>query len=90
MSNKRTLKRTINTVCDELFAECVAASLYSGTKEKDNWESLLMSVVALRNDFINRISHPQPGMEQKLYYRQVLRNFSEEVSELADHINHAF
>ena len=28
MANKRTLKHSINLVCGDLFAECVAARLY--------------------------------------------------------------
>ena len=30
MPNRRDLKKTINYICSELFAECVAASLYNG------------------------------------------------------------
>ena len=36
MANKRKLKRTINYVCGDLFAECVAASLYSGKQEAES------------------------------------------------------
>lgn len=89
MTNKRDLKRTINTICDELFAECVAASLYGTASDKENAESLLVSVVKMRNDFINRVSHPEPGMEPKAYFQQLIRKFSEEASEMADHINNA-
>lgn len=87
MANKRILKRTINTVCDELFAECVAASLYGGTKDKENAESLLLSVISMRNDFIGRVCHPEPGWKQKEYFRQLIRDFGEEVHEVADCIN---
>ena len=90
MSNKRDLKRSINVICDELFAECVAASLYGGANEKANVESLLLSVAAMRDDFISRLSHPEPGVPQKAYFRKVIAVFTEQVNELADHINNAF
>lgn len=90
MSNKRNLKRSINAICDELFAECVAASLYGGGNEKTNVESLMVSVAAMRDDFISRLSHPEPGMPQKVYFRKLIREFTGHVSELADHINNAF
>ena len=32
MANKRDLKRTINYITSELFAETVAASLYNGKR----------------------------------------------------------
>ena len=34
ITNKKDLKKTINYVCSELFAECVAVSLYSGKNDK--------------------------------------------------------
>ena len=33
-TNKRDLKRSINYICSDLFAECVAASLYGGSPNK--------------------------------------------------------
>lgn len=30
MTNKRELKKMINDVCNDLFAECIAYSLYNG------------------------------------------------------------
>ena len=90
MSNKRNLKRSINVICDELFAECVAASLYGGANEKADVESLLVSVAAMRDDYISRLSHPEPGIPQKEYFRKLISSFTEQVNELADHINNAF
>ena len=90
MSNKRNLKRSINVICDELFAECVAASLYGGANEKADVESLLVSVAAMRDDYISRLSHPEPGIPQKEYFRKLISSFTEQVNEMADHINNAF
>ena len=90
MSNKRNLKRSINVICDELFAECVAASLYGGANEKADVESLLVSVAAMRDDYISRLSHPEPGIPQKEYFRKLISSFTEHVNEMADHINNAF
>ena len=36
MANKRTLKRAINLVSEELFTEAVAASLYGNEKHETN------------------------------------------------------
>jgi len=36
--NKRELKKSVNYICSELFAEGVAVSLYSQNADKDNDE----------------------------------------------------
>ena len=85
MSNKRQLKRTINLICEELFAECVAASLYGNSK--DSAEALLYSTLKLRADYICRISHPEPGMSAKAYFKDLKEKFVAQVSDLADQLN---
>ena len=87
MSNKKDLKQIINYVCDELFAECVAASIYNGTPDPKNVESLLTNIVLLKNDFVNRISHPEPGLPAKKYYKILKQDFHEQVQEIIDCIN---
>ena len=84
--NKRQLKRMVNCVCTDLFAECVAASLYSARSNEENAQALLASVVTIHNDFLRRISHPKPGLAAKLYYNQLSKDFNNAVSEVLDHI----
>ena len=86
MNNKRALKQVINLVCEELLAECVAASMYHGTPDPDNVESLLLNIIDVRNDFVSRISHPEPGLPAKKYYATLKQDFSEQISEIIDHI----
>ena len=83
MSNKRDLKKTINYICSELFAECVAASLYNGKPEEDNVNALLSSI---QNDYVSRISHPEPGMETQDYFKDLINNFNKQASEIIDQI----
>ena len=84
MASKRHLKQTINLICEELFAECVAASLYGQNRESA--EALIYSTLKMRNNYIRRISHPEPGMPAKVYYKDLKEKFSAEVSELYDHL----
>ena len=44
MTNKRELKKSINYICSDLFAECVAANLYSGKPNKENADAILSSL----------------------------------------------
>ncbi len=86
MANKRTLKKTINLICEELFAECVAVSLYSD--HRDNGHAMLVGVIKMQNDFLSRMSHPEPGMQQKAYYQKLKEDFTEQAQETIDQIQH--
>lgn len=87
MSNKRTLKRQINFICEELFTDFIAASLYGNNPKKADIETIFLSIAKLQKHFISRISHPEPGMAAKRYYRDLKEQFSAQVSEILDHIN---
>lgn len=86
MANKRDLKRTINYITSELFAECVAASLYNGKNASADVDGILSSVVMIHNDFISRVSHPEPGISQKQYYKKLTVEFNKQASEVIDQI----
>ena len=86
-ANKRTLKHAINLICDELFAEAVAASLYGNAPQKENSEALLYSIIRMKDDYIMRISHIEPGMKAADYYKILREKFTTDVDELVDQIN---
>lgn len=86
MANKRDLKRGINYICSELFAECVATSLYRKT-DKENIDTLLKSILRVHSDYIRRVSHPEPGMKAKKYYNSIIHSFNGEVNDVVDAIS---
>ncbi len=87
MTNKRTLKKCINLICEELFAECLAASLHVDKQHFSNVEALFFSIIKLQRNAISRISHPEPGMSAKQYYHDLKEKFSSEASDIVDQIN---
>ncbi len=87
MSNKRDLKKSIKLICTELLTECVASSLYGNKANKDDAEALFYSIVRMQNDFISRISHPEPGIPAKKYFHLLCEQFTSQVCELADQVN---
>ena len=87
MANKRALKHAINGICEELFTECIAASLYGTEKHIGNAEALLESILRMQSDYVARISHPEPGMSKKEYYKNLRAGFTAQASEIIDHIN---
>ena len=87
MANKRDLKRTINYITSELFAETVAASLYNGSPAQEDVDGILSSIVMINNDFISRVSHPEPGVKAGTYYKDLVNDFNKQVSEVIDQIS---
>jgi len=87
MTNKRDLKKIINCICSELFAECMASSLYNGKTTKENVDALMQSILVIHNDYIRRISHPEPGMKPKKYYNNIIEEFKKQVDEIIDQID---
>ncbi|MBQ8713484.1 MAG: hypothetical protein IJ551_11800 [Prevotella sp.] len=87
MANKRTLKHAINSICEELFAEAVAASLYGNERNQENADALLFSILKLQGNYISRVSHTEPGMKAKDYFKDLRQKFTAEADELIDQIN---
>lgn len=86
MANKRDLKRSLSYASSELFAECVASYL---TTDKDNHDSvdvILKCILRTHSDFVRRVSHPEPGMKPKLYYKTLVDDFNKQAGELIDQI----
>ena len=87
MSNKRDLKRTINYICGDLFTEGIAASLYGENRNKENAEAILTSILIMHNNYIRRVSHVEPGMAARAYFKDLKDKFSKEVNEIVDQLN---
>ena len=85
MASKRHLKQKINLICEELFAECVAGSLYGQNRESA--KALIFSTIKMRNNYVRRISHPEPGLTAKAYYKDLKEKFTAQAGELLDQLN---
>lgn len=77
MANKRQLKRNINYITSELFAEAMAAAIYSDKANKEEADNLLASIILMRGDFIARVSHPEPGMVLKEVFQGSCQGFQQ-------------
>ena len=85
--NKRILKKSINSICDQLFANAVAVSLYGNNRNAENDDALINSIIKLRRDFVSRISHPEPGMKKQDFYKDLQDKFYKQAQEIADQIS---
>lgn len=86
MANKRVLKKTINCICSELFAECIAVSLYNESIQKESLDDLLATILRMHNHYIMRVSHIEPGMSAREYFKDLAHSFNKQVDEVIDHI----
>lgn len=84
MANRRRLKKSINLICGELFADCVALSL-CGHDEEEKLKNLMAEVLALHGEYISRISHTEKGQE-RLFYKKLREEFTEKANALGDAI----
>lgn len=87
MASKRELKKEITQLSSSLFAECVAMTLYGAKEREADLKELLNSILRMNNDYIRRISHPEPGMKARKYYGNLIECFNKDVEEIVDHIN---
>ena len=87
MASKKTLKRAIHSICEDLFAEAIAVSLYGAKGQQGNAEALLFSILKLEDEFIRRASHLEPGMTAKVYFKNLTEDFRIQVSAVIDQLN---
>lgn len=86
MSNKRDLKKSINFACSELFAEGVMTYMIVPKEEATQVDAILTSVLKMHSDFVRRISHPEPGMKPKVYFRHLMTDFDKTIEELIEQL----
>ena len=74
MASRKALKKNVNYIAGELFAECLMNSLYvPGTDKKK------------ADEFISRISHTEPG-NVKGYYNKFRSDFNAKVDSIIEAI----
>lgn len=90
MTKRKTVKRQIRFACTELWAECVAVSLYVSEANKHNMEATLHSIVKLQEDYLSRVSHVEPGIRAKAYFKDLAEKFNGHATEISDQVNNLY
>lgn len=86
MANKRELKKTINYMCSELFAECVAIMHYNQSNKQEDIDNVMTRILLMQDEFIRRTCHPEPGLTKK-YYKRLMEDFKAQTNDIIDSIN---
>lgn len=86
MANKRMLKKQLNETGSELFAECVAAYFDVHEEDLQQVDDILSTVLRTHNDFVKRVSFPEPGLSKKVYYQTLRNDFKKQADEIRNNI----
>lgn len=70
MASRRNLKKNINYIAGELFAECLVNGLYVPGTDKKKTDDLMAEILKMQDEFISRISHAEPG-NTKVFYKKL-------------------
>ncbi len=85
MAKRRDLKKNVNYIASELFAECVAQRVLFPNIDKNELDKVMTEVLNMHADFISRISHTEPG-NVKGFYKKFHSDFSNKVNGIIDSI----
>lgn len=81
MAKRKDLKKKINYIASELFAECLVNALYVPGTDKEKADKLMGEILTMQDEFISRISHTQPG-NVKGFYKKLIADFNAKVEEI--------
>ena len=82
---RRILKKQVNYIAGELFAECVVLSKVVPGVDSQKVDELMARVLYMQDEFICRISHTQPG-NVKGFYKAFRAAFQAQVDAIIDEI----
>lgn len=85
MANKRKLKKAINYIAGDLLTECVAILHFNNTRAEDV-DNVMLAVLRMQDDMLSRVSHPEPGMPAREYFRHLRHDLARATDELVEQI----
>ncbi len=86
MAKRRTLKKDINHICSELFAECVAMTHYKADMKQEDADKVMTRILLTHDEFVSRISHTEPG-NAKEFYKKLRTDFNAQVGDIVSTIS---
>ena len=84
MASRRELKKNVNYIAGELFAECLMSSM-ADKANKEKADEILTRILVMQDEFLSRISHTEPGNVSE-FYKKFRSDFNAKVNEIVDAI----
>ena len=85
MAKRRILKKRVNYIVGELFAECIVLQYIVPNIDSSKVDALMVNILETQDDFVSRISHTEPG-NVKGFYKAFHRDFQAKVDAIIDEI----
>lgn len=85
MANKRDLKKKVNSLCGDLFAECVACVHYAKVN-RDDADAVMVNILNMQDDILCRISHVEPGLKAKMFFKKLNSDLKEQTDSIISQI----
>lgn len=85
MAKRRNLKKSVNYIIGELFAECTIICNFIPGADKDKAQEIMTRILLMQSDFVSRISHTEPG-NVKNFYKKFRSDFQSQVDAIIDDI----
>lgn len=87
MAKRRTLKKVINLMSEELLTELVAVGQTQKNVPGEDLENIAQSILLMQEDFISRLSHVDKTQVTR-FFQQLKDDLSVSTNEIIDHIYH--
>ncbi|MBR4644928.1 MAG: hypothetical protein IKO73_07215 [Bacteroidaceae bacterium] len=85
MMKRREIKKDINSLCGDLFAECVALLHYKNKPDTKDVENVMLTILNMQDDMISRLSHVEPG-STKLFFKKLREELLARTEEIVEQI----
>ena len=85
MSSRKNLKKAVNYITSELFAECGALCNLIPNTDVNKLEEIIGDIIELRKEHIARISHTEPG-NTKGFYKKLNEDFAKGVNDIVERL----
>ena len=82
---RRELKKSINFICSELLAECVALLHYQKPQKREDVDNIMLSILLMQGDMICKLSHVEPG-SSKLFFKKMKEDLQTRTEEIIEQI----
>ncbi len=86
MANRRQLKKSINLVAGSLLVECVATQHFEHQAPQEDIDNIMASILRLQDDMICRVSHPEPGMPAKVFFKKLRTEMAQRTDEIINQL----
>jgi len=83
---RREIKKDINALCGDLFAECVSLIHYKNKPDTKDIDNIMLTILQLQNDMINRLSHVEPGCKAKVFFKKMREDLLTRTEEIVEQI----